>query len=328
METNEIRQVVAETGKQLLEQRLVARTWGNVSCRINDHSYAITPSGLDYMHMKAEDIVIMNMDDGTWQGNHKPSGERGIHTAAYQTHKNAGFVIHTHQNYATALGLADSGNMRMTEEERLILGGIALAGYGLPGTGKLSKNVRSVLETGANVVLMAHHGALICGTDREDAFAKAILLEKICERSLRGQPKENEHTAGDAAAIMKELGAAYSFVGLTNDAAVLKAADGKSPIMAQLDDMAQMIGHKIPIVQNDSEDIVNGLKHTDAVLVPGIGAMVKAETEDDRDALCLLVEKACVSALHTEALGVKGKLPYIDMALMRFVYQQKYSKQK
>ena len=55
MDTVRAQELVAQTGRQLLDMGLVARTWGNISCRIDKTHCAKTPSGLDYRQMKAED---------------------------------------------------------------------------------------------------------------------------------------------------------------------------------------------------------------------------------------------------------------------------------
>ena len=69
-------------------------------------------------------------------------------------------------------------------------------------------------------------------------------------------------------------------------------------------------------------------KFNNAVFVQGVGAIVKADDPDDREALKLLTEKSALCALHTEAMGAKVKLAAVDTALMRFVYKKKYSKRK
>ena len=70
MDTVRAQELVAQTGRQLLDMGLVARTWGNISCRIDKTHCAITPSGLDYRQMKAEDTVLLDIESGKWQGNH------------------------------------------------------------------------------------------------------------------------------------------------------------------------------------------------------------------------------------------------------------------
>ncbi|MBR6512201.1 MAG: class II aldolase/adducin family protein, partial [Clostridia bacterium] len=42
---NEAKALVIDAGKELLESGLIARTWGNVSARISDTQFVITPSG-------------------------------------------------------------------------------------------------------------------------------------------------------------------------------------------------------------------------------------------------------------------------------------------
>lgn len=321
----EIKNIVAETGKILLEQRLVARTWGNISARMDEKSYAITPSGLDYIHMTEGDIVTVNLLDGTWQGKHKPSGERGIHTAAYKVFKDVSFVIHTHQNFATAIGLAGFEQLDITDSEKKELGGIAIADYGLPGTGKITTNVEKMLETGAHVVMMAHHGVLICGKDRDETMKKAVLLEKICERNMKGQKENSETKEVELPAEVKNI---YHNAKLVQTPAVLSTARQHLELYAQLDDMAQMIGRKIPTSGEDAESIIAKLKKYPAIMLYGKGIVVNAEDVSDREALEILVDKACICRLHTNHYGIKARLSWFDDTLMHLVYMKKYSKQK
>ena len=93
---------VAESGRMLLDEGLTARTWGNISCRVGG-SMLITPSGLGYESMTGADVVTVDLESGKWSGSRKPSSEKGIHIAAYAAFPEAGFVIHTHQTYASAI---------------------------------------------------------------------------------------------------------------------------------------------------------------------------------------------------------------------------------
>ena len=45
MTLHEAKETVVLAGKKLVESGLIARTWGNVSCRISDSHFVITPSG-------------------------------------------------------------------------------------------------------------------------------------------------------------------------------------------------------------------------------------------------------------------------------------------
>lgn len=326
MDEEKGRMQLVETGKALLASKLVARTWGNISCRLDENRFLITPSGLDYLQTTPQDIVCYDRASDSWEGIRKPSSEKGIHAAAYEIFPEVCFVIHTHQTYATALGLAGWEKLDLTEEESKRLGGIARAEYGLPGQKKLWNNVRAALETGAKVILMAHHGAMICGSDMDDALEKAALLEEICRRSCKGLAPQNADAdaATLAAAVKKEY--PLSMVAST-DALLAVAAKGKA-LPAQLDDMAQMIGRKIPVVKKDANRILSALKMHNAVLVHGLGAVVCGSDQDDSEALCILADKAAVSALHTAASQMGAQLSFTDTALMHAIYKFKYSKQK
>ncbi len=302
MDTAKAKELVAATGRQLLETGLVARTWGNISCRVDETRCVITPSGLDYKQMKADDTVLLDIESGSWQGNRKPSGEKCVHMAAYRQFSDAGFVIHTHQSYATAIGLSGFDRLDITDDEAKALGGVALAAYGLPGTQKLTGAVTGKLKEGNHTILMAHHGALVCGKDMDEAMSRVALLEKICERNIK------------------------NFSGSGREA-VLKTAELGRPVYAQVDDMAQMIGKKIPIADSMAE-ADRLLQKYNAVIVKGSGAAVRADSEDDREALEMLVEKACICYLHTLNEASHTRLGAFDVMLMNWVYKNKYSKQK
>lgn len=302
MDKAKAQEQVAATGRQLLEMGLVARTWGNISCRIDSTQCAITPSGLDYKKMKAEDIATLNIESGNWQGNYKPSGEKGVHMAAYSHFTDVGFVIHTHQNYATAIGISGFDSLDITDDETKALGGIALATYGLPGTKKLTGAVADRLKEGNHTVLMAHHGALVCGKDKEEALSRVQLLEKICARNLKNSGEDGTD-------------------------AVLKTAEIGRPVYAQLDDMAQMIGRKIPVAGNRRE-ADKLLKKHNVIIVKGEGVIAEADNEDDKEALVMLAQKACICHMHTLDAGMNTRLGIFDVMLMNLVYKTKYSKQK
>ncbi len=329
MEENIARELICSTGRELLRTGLVARTWGNVSCRLDKEHFLITPSGLDYLKTTPEDIACVELGTMKWEGKRKPSSEKGVHASAYELFPEVCFVIHTHQSCASALGLAGFESMDITEAERAALGGIAKAEYGLPGMKKLKNAVRAAMQTGAHTVLMVNHGVVVCGIDKKQAMERVQLLEDICRRNLcigNAAPKRLAETKLSSLmdAVKDEVPTAELSDG---DHAVMWAGTGKT-LYAQLDDMAQMLGSHVPCVKAKPKRIVRALRARDAVFVRGVGAVVKADDPDDREALRLLTEKSALCALHTAGLGSKVKLAAADTALMRFVYKKKYSKRK
>ncbi|MDR1734777.1 MAG: class II aldolase/adducin family protein [Oscillospiraceae bacterium] len=190
MDITEAKQAVIAAGLKLAETGLIARTWGNVSCRVDAETFVITPSGKAYDRLTEEDIVAVKIEDCAYEGDVKPSSEKAIHSAAYKLRPDVGFVIHTHQFIASIAGLAKAKAITEIDFWQDILGGdVPIAKYGLPGTGKLKKAVTASLKKNekAKAVLMAHHGALCVGRDAEAAFRVANHLEAACQTYLAKQ---------------------------------------------------------------------------------------------------------------------------------------------
>ena len=319
------RREIIDTGIELLEEKLVARTWGNISARIDADNYLITPSGLDYTSMREEDIVSVNIKTGEYTGINRPSGEKGVHSAAYEVFDDVNFVVHTHQTYATAVSLAGLDSFDITEGEIEKLGGIALAEYGLPGTKEITNACKSALLTGAHTVLMIHHGVLVLGKDKEEAMKRVKLLESICERNVKRVIKDNTlNNYLKALGICPEDNSSYRYCEVLTDKALIALSNSETEIFSQLDDVSQMIGTKIVTV--DSLD--KALKLNDnAVLIKGVGALIKAENKDDLEALKVLMNKMAIVKLYTKAKNVKAEISIEESDFMHYDYVTRYSKQ-
>ena len=335
--------------RELVDRGLIARTWGNVSCRIDDKRFAITPSGIDYGRLTSRTIVVVDRETLTHEGSVKPSSEKGIHAAAYSLNPRTSFVIHSHQAYASCLSVAGFQLLDPRPEEREVLGGdIGLASYGLPGTKSLRKKVAEKL-TDSSVILMERHGALLTGQDRQMTFDRAILLEELCMRALgdlrisRAAPqgvsqKEsqwdpfNYQGPEEAAPIHQALQETHRgpLALLHRQSALLENFMARSQrLPALLDDFAQIVGSDIKQVEaHDLKKLVRASRGRNAVLVKGLGAFCFAGTLSDAQAILTLVEKNALVYLNADRLGKVKPLPFLDRKLMRLVYTQKYAKMK
>ncbi len=186
------KKLVIEAGEKLVEEGLIARTWGNVSCRVDDKTFVITPSGKPYIGLTPDDIVEVAINTLEWGGSVKPSSEKGIHAEVYKQFPDANFVIHTHQKVASAISALSNGIEKVAGEAAKLIGDrIYLGGYGLPGTKKLRKGVTNALKLSpSKAVIMAHHGALCFGKDSAEAFEVARSLEKVCADYILTNAKE------------------------------------------------------------------------------------------------------------------------------------------
>ena len=200
MDIMQAKETVIRAGKELIAAGLIARTWGNISCRISDTQFVITPSGRAYETLTPEEIVLVNIEDLEYEGEIKPSSEKGIHAACYKLRPEVNFVIHTHQvnaSIVSALGM-DINNVE-GENAQVVGTNLPIASYGLPGTKKLRKGViDAITRSDAKAAVMAHHGAVCMGVDYDDAFNVAQKVEDICEQyvmakytSLTGKVAEN-----------------------------------------------------------------------------------------------------------------------------------------
>lgn len=180
MDIMEAKQLVIKAGIEVVEYGLIARTWGNISCRVDDKRFVITPSGRPYETLTPDEIVVVNIDDCSYEGDIKPSSEKGIHAEAYRLRPEVNFVIHTHQMQASVISALGMDINEVEPASAEIVGdNVPIAAYGLPGTGKLRKGVvEAIKRSDSKAVIMAHHGALCMGKDYDEAFKVAAELEK------------------------------------------------------------------------------------------------------------------------------------------------------
>lgn len=188
MTLQEAKETVVFAGKKLVECGLIARTWGNVSCRISDSHFVITPSGRDYLSLTPDEIVEIAISDLSYDGAIKPSSEKGVHAEVYKLHSEAGFVIHTHQDYASAISSLMQQSIDVSKDFNYLNGKVICADYGLPGTKKLRRGVAKALAgSQGKAVIMKNHGALCFGSDYEETFKVAHELEDACKFFIEDQ---------------------------------------------------------------------------------------------------------------------------------------------
>ena len=186
------KQAVIAAGNRLVAQGLIARTWGNVSMRIDDESCVVTPSGKAYDSLTPDDIVHMKLADCSYTGELKPSAEKAIHAQAYLLRPEVNFVIHTHQLYASILSVTGEA-IPVAEQWQGVLGeSIPMANYGLPGQKSLTEAVVAAWRNNPSckAVILKHHGAIVVGTDAEDTFHMADVLEQQCLAHIKQVAKE------------------------------------------------------------------------------------------------------------------------------------------
>lgn len=346
----EARNLVIEAGLRLLENKLIARTWGNISARISKNEFIITPSGKAYDRLAPSDLVKVKVSDCSYTGNIKPSSEKGVHAAAYALRQNVGFIIHTHQYYASAVA-AECRTIRTAP----------CAAYALPGTTKLKRAVAEVVKSNPyqNKFLMARHGTLILGSDMEEAFERADALEERCKSLVEARVNLNAAEAQSAFDTSKVNIKALPFVKVVSDPYIMKCCEKGKTVGAYIDDFAMIVGPDMQVVERDEwaaerallgystnqvargfagkipmtgaldrmggqQPVLNSAIGRNAVLVKGVGAVCAGKTASDAEAIAMIVSKNCAAACYAKYARPLGN---IDARLQRYIYLTKYSKQ-
>ncbi|MDN5559077.1 MAG: class II aldolase/adducin family protein [Ruaniaceae bacterium] len=188
MNETEARNAVVAAGKRLVEIGLIARTWGNVSARISDTHFVITPSGREYLSLTPEEIVPVAIADRSHTGPIKPSGERGVHAEIYRAHPHVNFVIHTHQEMASIVASTSTDSIPAGERYPELGERVLCSDYALPSTKAIRENVaKAARASTGNAIIMKNHGAVVYGEDSEQAFAAAESLEVLCRETIRAR---------------------------------------------------------------------------------------------------------------------------------------------
>jgi len=369
---SEAKELVIRAGKILVESGLIQRTWGNISARISDTQFVITPSGLAYETLTPKQIVTVNIADGSYEGDLKPSSEKGIHADSYRLRPEVNFVIHTHQERASEISIDGKNWTLSLEEDKKVLGDLVpCAAYGMPSTGKLKKAVEEAISRYPNsrAFLMKHHGVLCLGKDLDHAFEIAQYLENVADRMYQqackgklykkdGKIREygsSERSGGHFTLLLQGTAKEYKIDALETDAPVqarlhakiyqsskmnyiLHATDEDIVAVSQsgrsmsplLDDLAQIAGVTLKTVQNamDNTSAVKQLKHKNAVLLAGEGALCTGITDSDAKAVEMVLKKGCAARIYAKATGSREKLGLLDASIQRMVYVKKYSKKK
>lgn len=181
------RHELVQAGRWLCERRLVLGTAGNLSLRLADGSFLVTPSSIDYRSMQAEDVVRLSPagePETDQPSTRQPTSEKALHLECLRRYPEIGAVVHSHAPRATAFAVAGSAIPCITEEMLAYLGGdVPIAEYYITGSEDLaSEAARHLAERSA--VLLAHHGLLTIGRDLEQALHATSLAERCATIAL------------------------------------------------------------------------------------------------------------------------------------------------
>ncbi|MNJ52458.1 L-ribulose-5-phosphate 4-epimerase [compost metagenome] len=158
--------------------------------------FVIKPSGVPYEELKAEDMVVVDLEGNVVEGKLRPSSDTPTHMVLYRSFPEIGGVVHTHSPWGTSWAQA----------------GMALPAYGtthadyfygeIPVTRPMTREEIEgayELETGnviverfANIdpnqvpgVLVHAHAPFVWGKDAHNAVHNAVVLEEVAKIAAR-----------------------------------------------------------------------------------------------------------------------------------------------
>lgn len=99
----EIREKAYAANMQLPQLGLVLFTFGNASAADRlKKVFAIKPSGVPYQELSPENMVIVDFEGNTVEGELRPSSDTRTHAVLYKHWEEIGGIVHTHSTYGTA----------------------------------------------------------------------------------------------------------------------------------------------------------------------------------------------------------------------------------
>ena len=174
----DLRTMVIAACRELTRRGLTHGTEGNVSVRCDVRRFFVSPSGMDYEVLQADDVPLMDLD-GRWFGRRRPSSEWRFHRDILTSRHEVGAIVHTHSPQATALACTGRG-IPAFHYMVAVAGGrdIRCAPYYAFGTQELSEAALAALKD-RKACLLANHGVIATGKDLSAALSLAGEVENL-----------------------------------------------------------------------------------------------------------------------------------------------------
>ena len=199
MAFEQLKKDVYQANRALLDSGLVVLTWGNISGVDREAGVmAIKPSGVDYAHLRPENIVVVSLERGeAVEGSLRPSSDTPTHLLLYRKLEDIGAIVHTHSRYATSWAQAGKAIPCLgTTHADLFHGCVPITKQMTAEQiqDKYEHNTAEVIleclaseERSAQNspgVLVANHGPFAWGNNPKEALENAIAMEEIARMAL------------------------------------------------------------------------------------------------------------------------------------------------
>lgn len=193
---DELKIAVYEANMLLAGSGLVFGTFGNVSGIDRESGIvAIKPSGVDYSVLKAEDIVLVDLEGNVVDGSLRPSSDTPTHIELYKAFPSIGGVCHTHSTYATSFAQAGRHVKPYGTTHADYFGGVIpctrrmtpdeIAGEYEKNTGLvIAETFKSLDPDRMSAVLVNSHGPFTWGKDANASVMNSVYLEMVANMAM------------------------------------------------------------------------------------------------------------------------------------------------
>ncbi len=178
------RQTLIDTARRMNDLGINQGTAGNLSFRAGEN-FIITPSGMHYDELQADDLVEVSISTGNVIAGGRPSTEWRFHRDILASRDDIHAVLHAHPVYSTALA-CQQREIPAFHYMVAVAGGkrIRCANYALFGTQQLSEYVLKALGR-HRACLMANHGLIALGKNLKSALNLALEVETLAAQYIR-----------------------------------------------------------------------------------------------------------------------------------------------
>lgn len=187
MTESRLREQICKYGKSLFDRGLTPGSSGNISVRLADGGWLVTPTNASLGFLDPNDLARLD-NTGRLVSGAKPTKEIPLHSALYETVQDAQAVVHLHSTHAVAVTMLPEIDPSavlppMTPYYLMRAGLTALVPYFRPGDPAVAQAIRGLAGRYSSV-LLANHGPVVCGKDLEGAVFATEELEETARLYL------------------------------------------------------------------------------------------------------------------------------------------------
>lgn len=203
------REQMAALARSLFERGYSVGGAGNLSVRLVDGNYLVTPTGSSLGRLEPERLALIDGEGNPLSGD-KPSKEAVFHLAIYRNNPKAQAIVHLHSTYLTALSclenLAPDNAIRpFTPYYVMRVGKLPVIPYYRPGDPRLADELGERAAS-AKAFLLASHGVVVTGDSLVDAVDNTEELEETAKLLFTLQNQAVRYLTSDEIADLANRG--------------------------------------------------------------------------------------------------------------------------